>query len=85
MARLQAVSTGKVQSTVSVGIVGAVKGTTEKRRKISTEKRQSDSGKAACGICPKFRKSGGRTKQGKGESAKWTLNRTFIFAPTISA
>ncbi len=34
MARLQAVSTGKVQSTVSVGIVGAVKGTTEKRRKI---------------------------------------------------
>ena len=68
MARLQAVSTGKVQSTASVGIVGAVKGTTEKRRKISTEKRQSDSGKAACRICPKFRKSGGRTKQGKGEA-----------------
>ena len=38
MAHLQAVSTGKVQSTVSVGIVGAVKGTTEKRRKILTEK-----------------------------------------------
>ena len=85
MARLQAVSTGKVQSTVSVGIVGAVKGTTEKRCKISTEKRQSDSGKTARRICPNFRKGGGWTKQGKGESAKWTLNRAFIFAPTISA